>query len=88
MFFVRKRIHIGILIIDRVIRSILRWESHLDMSLRLRRMWELYEVFEERLGELRRYPLKSGFRTDVVDAQLQKVKDVSRTALFDQAIRV
>ena len=89
MSIVKKRIHISIWIVDRVIRSMLRWKSHMDMPLDLLRcICELDEVFEERLGELRRYPLKSGFRTDVVDAQLQKVKDVSRTALFDQAIRV
>ena len=53
-------------------------------ALRLRRICELDEVFEERLGELRRYLLQSGFRTEVVDSQLQKARDVSRTALLDQ----
>ena len=41
-------------------------------------------MFEERLGELRRYLLKRGFRTEVVDEQLQKARDVSITALLDQ----
>ena len=50
----------------------------------LRRICELDDVFEERLGELRRYLLKRGFRTEVVDGQLQKARDVSRTALLDQ----
>ena len=36
------------------------------------------------LGESRRYLLKRGFRTEVVDSQLQKARDVSRTALLDQ----
>ena len=36
-------------------------------ALRLRRICELDDVFEERSGELRRYLLKRGFRTDVVD---------------------
>ena len=53
-------------------------------ALRLRHICELDEVFEERLGELRRYLLKRGFRTEVVDGQLQKARDVSRTALLDQ----
>ena len=33
---------------------------------------------------MRRYLLKRGFRTEVVDGQLQKARDVSRTALLDQ----
>ena len=43
-------------------------------ALRLRRIYELDEVFEEKLGELRRYLLKRGFRTEVVDGQLQRCK--------------
>ena len=35
MFIVKKRIHISIWIVDRVIRSMLRWESHMDMPLDL-----------------------------------------------------
>ena len=36
MFIVKKRIHISIWIIDRVIQSMLRWESHIDKPLDLR----------------------------------------------------
>ena len=36
------------------------------------------------LGESRRYLLKRGFRTEVVDSQLKRARDVSRTALLDQ----
>ena len=53
-------------------------------ALRLRRICELDEVFEEMLGESRRYLLKRGFRTEVVDSQLKRARDVSRTALLDQ----
>ena len=55
-----------------------KMEIPYGQALRIRRICELDEVFEERLGELRRYLLKRGFGTEVVDDQLQKASDVSR----------
>ena len=50
-------------------------------ALRLRRICESEEIFE-RLGELRRYLLKRGFRSEVIDGQSQKASGASRTALL------
>ena len=56
-------------------------------GLRIRRICDSDEIFEERLKELRGHFIKRGFESKVVDSQISKARTKSRESLLCQDTR-
>ena len=65
----------------------MKWGIPCGQALRLRRIRDLEEIFEERMGELRGYLIKRGFKINEVNKQLQRARDVDRDSLFQRNSR-
>ena len=56
-------------------------------ALRIRRIYDSDEIFEERLKELRGHFIEGGFKSKVVDSQISKARTKSHESLLCQDTR-
>ena len=58
-----------------------------DQALRLLRICDSEEVFKSRVIELKNYLTKRGLKSEVVDNQLQRAREVDRSSLLSWDLR-
>ena len=79
-----QRIHVSICIINSCHPNYVKKAIPYGQALRIRRICNSEEKFENRLNDLKSHLVRRGFRNDLVENQLSKAKGIKREDLFNR----